>query len=157
MAANTKDTPTADDAANAAEAAEEKKRTRKPSEFKQRGRVNLFFHANTSVPNMEDLANSIATSLLSGDDADAPNALRVTARSRAGSKSTVANVSIYVAPNGHVYPDADEAGTVRINAETWAALKPQLEAMGLPATPEGIAQLVAALSNATPNAEAPSN
>lgn len=156
MAANTKQDAPASEAPD--KAAEEKKRTRKPSEFKQIGRLNLFKHGKIVPMNVEDLANAIvATGLFSGDNEAEPNAIRVTARSRSGSKSTVANVSIYVAPFGHEYPDADAGGGVRLNAETWAALKPQLEAMGLPATTEGITQLIAALAQATPSAEAPSN
>ncbi len=145
--ANTTNTP-----ADAA-AADKPKRTRKPSEFKQTIRFALFGHnkVRANLPAAKELGDAIvAAGILNGPDEEAPYATRVVTRTRKGSKSSIHSVSVYVGPNGFEFTDANIG--VKIATDTWDALRPQLEALGLTADEEGLKALAAILAANAPTA-----
>ena len=135
-----------------APAADAKKRTRKPTAFKQTIRLSLFGHSKViaTLPNAKDFGDAIvAAGILNGPDAENVNATRVVTRTRKGSKSSVHSVSIYVANNGFEFTEANTG--VRIANDTWDVLRPQLEALGLSADEEGLKKLAAILAAQTPS------
>lgn len=138
-------------AADAPVTAAKQKRDRKPSSFRQQIRASFFVHADTKLKLLAKAIGDaiVAAGIVSGDDEANPLATRVVARTRSGSKSTVQSVSIYVAPNGYEF-SADHVSGVRINADLWAELRPQLEARGLSADEDGLKALVAALAATAP-------
>lgn len=127
--------------------ADKPKRTRKPTAFKQSIRLSLFGHSGltSALPAAKAFGEAIvAAGILNGPDEATPNALRVVARERKGSKSSIKSVSIYVAANGFEFAADEEF--VRINNDVWDQLRPQLEALGLTADEDGLKALAAILA-----------